>query len=125
MTTDPRVLVDAFLAALTRHDYEQARTFLADEEFGYRSPIAAFQSADDFIQYATLSGGIIQAREIRKVFVDGGDVCHFMTFHIQISEKQRIETVQWARVESGRIRHIEVLFDASPYHELFAVDPVV
>lgn len=116
---DPKSIVDRFLAAQAAHDSDLARTFLADHGFTYQSPIVAFQSADDFIQYVSFSSGIIQDRRIRKVFVDGDDICHFLTYRIQLSEKQSIEVAHWASVRDGRIARIEVLFDASAYRELF------
>ena len=116
---DPKSIVERFLAAQAARDSELSRTFLADRGFTYQSPIASFQSADDFIQYVSFSDGIIQERQIRKVFVDGHDICHFLTYRIQLSEKQSIDAAQWAQVQDGRIARIEVLFDASAYRELF------
>lgn len=119
MSADPRAIVEGFLAAQAAHDDALARTFLADQGFSFSSPIAAFQCADAFIEYASITGGIILDRVTRKVFVDGGDVCHFLTYRIQLSEKQSVDLVQWARVRDGRIQRIETLFDASTYRQLF------
>ena len=119
MTLDPRSIVAGFLTAESARDYDLARTFLADRGFCYTSPISLFRSADDYIQYLSLASGIIQERLVRKVFVDGGDVCHFITYRIQISEKQSVEVAHWARVREGRIERIEMLFDASNYRQLF------
>ncbi len=119
MTVDPLRLVECYLAARDAHDYERARAFLADLGFSFRSPIAHFGSADAFIQYSALTGSIVQSVERRKVFVDGADVCHFLTYRIQISEKQSVEVAQWARVEGGRIVDIEAIFDATAYRMLF------
>ncbi len=118
-TADPRSVVDAYLNALRDRDHERAREFLADKEFVYRSPISSFQSADELVQYLTLASGIVQGVEVRKVFVDGDDICHFLTYRIQISEKQAVEVAQWARVRDGRIAQIDLVFDASEYRELF------
>lgn len=119
MTRDPRSIVAGFLAAESARDYALARTFLADQGFYYASPISVFRSADDYIQYLSFASGIVQERLVRKVFVDGGDVCHFITYRIQISEKQSVEVAHWARVREGRIERIEMLFDASNYRQLF------
>ncbi len=118
-TADPRSVVDAYLDALCERDHDRARTFLANTGFAYASPIARFESADELIQYLSLTGGIVQGIEVRKVFVDGADVCHFLTYRIQISEKQAVEVAQWARVQNGRIARIDALFDASTYRLLF------
>lgn len=119
MTPDPLSIVDAYLAAQAARDFEAMRDLLAEQGFSYRSPIAVFDRADDFIQYAAVSSGIIIDREIRKVFVDGNDICHFMTYRIQISEKLAVEAAHWSHVQEERIQRIEAVFDASAYRELF------
>ena len=122
VTSDPLSIVNAYLAAHLARDYETMRGLLADQGFCYRSPIASFDRADDFIQFAAMSSGIILDREIRKVFVDGEDICHFLTYRIQISEKLSVEAAQWSRVHEGRIQRIEAVFDASVYRELFPTE---
>lgn len=119
-------VVDAFIAACSAFDFERARTLLADSGFGSSSPIFSFDSADSFIEHLTMTSGIVHSVSIRKVFVDGEDVCHFLAYRLQLSDKLSVPVVQWARVEDGRIRHIELLFDASEYRNLFprpAPDP--
>lgn len=112
-------MVDAFIAACARFDYERARALLADSGFEYVSPISRFDSADTFIEHVALTGGIVLSVSTRKVFVDGEDICHFLTYQIQLSDKLSVAAVQWARLREGRISRIETLFDASEYHNLF------
>ena len=119
LSADPLAVVEAFFAARDAFDFERARALLADQGFSFRSPIAAFDCADQFIQYGAHASAIVQSVQVRKVFVDGPDVCHFLTYRIQISEKLSINAVQWSHVEQGRILRIETLFDASVYRELF------
>jgi hypothetical protein len=121
----PKEIVDAYLDAIASHDYEGARRYLADAGFTYDSPIARFDSADAFMEYSALNMGILQGVERVKTFVDGPDVCNFLVMRIQISDKQRVKLVNWSHVERGRIRRMEVLFDARIYQILFpAGDPV-
>jgi hypothetical protein len=115
----PKETFDAYLDAMARHDYEGARGCLADTGFSYESPIARFDSADAFMEYSALNMGILQGIERLRTFVDGQDVCAFLIMHIQISEKEQVKTATWARVEGGRIRRIEVLFDTRIYQTLF------
>jgi hypothetical protein len=119
VAADPLSVVEAFLAARDRFDFEQARALLADQGFSFRSPVMCFDSADHLIQYTAHSSGIIQSMQVRKVFVDGPDVCHFLTYRIQISEKLSVDVAHWAHVEGDRIQRIEAIFDASLYRELF------
>ena len=119
MESDPLSVVEAYFAARDTFDYERARTFLADEGFAFESPIMRIGSANDFIQHLSLTSGIVQSVENRKVFVDGADLCHILTYRIQISEKQDVAVAQWTRVLGGRIVRMEVIFDASVYRDLF------
>jgi ketosteroid isomerase-like protein len=116
---DPLSVVEDYFAARDAFDYERARTLLADVGFELVSPILRFDSADAFVQHASLTAGIVQSVATRKVFVDGEDVCHFQTFRIQISEKLEIPIAHWAKVRNGRIVRIEAIFDASVYRDLF------
>ncbi len=115
----PREIVDAYLDAVAAHDYEGARRYLADTGFSYESPVARFDSADAFMDYSALNMGILQGIERVKTFIDGVDVCIFLTMRIQISDKDRVKVVIWSRVEQGRIRRMEVLFDTRFYQFLF------
>jgi hypothetical protein len=122
VAADPLAVVEAFFAARECLDFERARGLLADQGFSFRSPVMCFDSADHLIQYTAHSSGIIQSMVVRKVFVDGPDVCHFLTYRIQISEKLALDVAQWAHVEDGRIQRLEAVFDASLYRELFPAD---
>jgi hypothetical protein len=121
----PKEIVDAYLDAIASHDYEGARRYLADAGFTYESPIARFDSADAFMEYSALNMGILQGVERVKTFVDGPDVCNFLVMRIQISDKQRVKLVNWSHVEQGRIRRMEVLFDARIYQVLFPAEDSV
>jgi hypothetical protein len=115
----PRELVEDYLAARAAHDHDAARRLLADQGFSFRSPVANFDSADEFDNWVVLSGGIIQGINIRQVFTDGADVCHILTYHYQLSEKESADLVHWARVREGRIERIEAFFDSLRYRALF------
>jgi len=111
--------VDEYLDAIESHDYERARSFLADEGFRYESPISSFTSADDFMQHMSLLAGIVQGIERTKVFVDGQDVCHLLVYIAQLSDKQSVKVAHWSRVVDGRIQRIETLFDTHWYRQMF------
>jgi len=116
---DPLTVVTEYLAALQAFDYERARTLLADEGFEFTSATHQFQSADDLVRFMSLSGGIVQSIQTRKVFASGPDICHILNYRIQISEKQDVAVALWTRVREGRIARIEAIFDASVYRDLF------
>ena len=115
----PKDVVDAYLDAINAHDYEAARRYLADTGFVYQSPIARFDSADACMEHFAMAMGILQRIERVKTFVDGPDVCSILIVHIQLSSKEQIRFVNWARVVNGRIQSIEAVFDARIYQTLF------
>lgn len=121
MSSDsPADVVERYLDAIVRHDDETLRSCLADSGFRYRSPIGTFDDPDAFAQFVSMTGGILQRIERRRRFVDGADVCHWLVFVTQLSERVSTPAVQWARVQDGRIVSIELLFDAYGYRQLFA-----
>ncbi|MCG5515872.1 MULTISPECIES: hypothetical protein [unclassified Ectothiorhodospira] len=119
--SDPQTLAWQYLRAIEVHDYDAARSLLSDHGFFYKSPISQFSDADAFVGHMSLSGSILQRIEVRRTFVDGPDVCQFLVFHVQLSEKMAVDLVQWVHVDvgAGCIDRIEALFDAHPYRSLF------
>ena len=115
----PLKVVEGYLDALARRDFDAVRGFLVDAGFSYTSPIATIESADELVTYLTIVSGIVQGVECRKVFVDGSDVCHFLVYTTQLAEKQQTPVVQWARVDGERIQRVELLFDAHQYKIMF------
>lgn len=118
----PLDIVNAYLEAAIAFDYARARTYLADEGFQYVTPLNQFQSADQFIAYAELASPIVQRVESRKVFVNGDDVCHIFNVTSQISEKRSDVLVLWANVQDGKIKTLEMIFDAHEYKMLLVLD---
>ena len=120
---EPRELVDAYLAALTARDYELARSLLADEGFTYLSPMTSLDNADNFAEYMLYTGGVVAGMNVRKVFVDGGDVCHFLMLTTYLGDKRMTPVVHLAQVIDGRIRRIELIYDAHDYKQMLEQPP--
>lgn len=118
----PREIVERYVDAVARFDYETARACLADEDFEYSGPIDTFHSADALMRYLELATPIVQRVEIQKAFEAGNDVAHFMVVGTQLSEKLSIHVAQWAHVRDGRIDRLEIVFDSHWYRSLFPGD---
>ena len=118
----PAQLVERYFDAILAHDDVAVRACLADSDFHYQSPIGTFTDADAFAQFVSMTGGILHDIERRRCFADGDDVCHWLVFLTQLSERISTPAVQWARVKHGRIVSIELLFDPYRYRRLFDVD---
>ena len=121
-TTAAERLVDAYLDAIAAHDTDAVRALISAPGFRYESPIARFDDTDAFVQFVAMSTGILQRIERRHRFVDGDDICHWLVFVTQLSERIATPAVQWAQVRDGRIASIELMFDPYRYRLLFDVD---
>jgi len=71
---NPETQVREYLEAISDRDFELARTFLADDDFSYISPIARFDDADRFIEQVSAIGPILEQIKIRRLFVSEPEV---------------------------------------------------
>ena len=117
----PAQVVDNYLEALEKGDFERLRTCLSDS-FTYQGPTVQFDNPEDFMSMIWRVGQILNRIEKRKTFVDEQDVCSIMNFHIHIDEPKIVQVMQWARVKLGKITSIEVIFDATEYAARFAAE---
>ncbi|MFQ5935516.1 MAG: nuclear transport factor 2 family protein [Acidiferrobacterales bacterium] len=115
----PQDIVHAYLDAIEARDFARARTYLSDQNFSFRGPIASFDNADDFIVDTVKVGLILEGIERRKTFVDGNEVCDILNFRTRLSALTTTPVVQLATVANGKITSIEVFFDAHAYVKMF------
>lgn len=118
----PKALVDCYIDAVARFEYEAARACLADDGFESTGPINSFSSAEGHMRQVQLATPIVQRIETLKSFAAGSDVAHFLLVHTQLSEKMAVHVAQWAHVRDGRIDRLQVVFDAHWYRSLFPAD---
>ena len=115
----PAEVVDAYLGAIAARDFARARSWLADERFATRSPIASFTDADAYIADISRVGAILERMDRRRTFVDGEYVCAIVDYVTHMDQRQVSPVVHLMRVERGKIRSIESFFDARAYAEMF------
>ena len=115
----PAEIIDDYLKAIARGDFDRVRSCLADG-FSYKGPTASFTDPESFIENIWHVGQILHHIETRKTFVDGNDVCSILNFHVHFDEPRSVPVVQWATVKDGKIQTIEVLFDATDYMAMFS-----
>lgn len=116
---EPAQIVENYLNAIEQGDFDHARACLSDK-FNYKGPTASFNDPESFIENIWHVGQILHHIEIRKTFVDGNEVCTIMDFHVHFDEPKSVPVVQWAKIEDGKIRTIEVFFDATEYMAMFS-----
>lgn len=117
--SSPAAVFKAFIDAFSARDFDRLRRCLADEDFAYKSPISHFDNATEFVKDLYRIGQILEGIEIRRVFVDGNEVCAILNFKIRINILDITPVVLWSTVENGRIKRQEAFFDATEYSQMF------
>jgi limonene-1,2-epoxide hydrolase len=115
-------VVERYLAAVGQRDFQTARQHLAERGFHYSSPIAHFDDADRFAASMDIAGAILQRMEVRHRFTDGDVVCHILDVTVALNGYKTLSVAHLARVKSGKIARMEVIFDGSD-HRLMIGEP--
>ena len=119
---EAETLVRSYLAAIATRDFDLARTYLADRDFSYISPIDSFKDAGSFIHRLSAIGPILDRLNIRKCVVSSNEIIVIVDITINLSGYVSYPTAMLFDIADGRIKSIESIFDASDYHRLFAID---
>ena len=105
--TGARNVVLSFIDALNNHDYDGARRYLNDN-MTFIGVLGARNGADAYMDDMSR---MKFEYEIKKIFVDGDDVCLF--YDIDMSGKT-IFCCGWYHLEGGKISTFRVVFDPRP-----------
>jgi limonene-1,2-epoxide hydrolase len=111
-TTDIRTVARTYFDSWRSRDFERIRTVLADD-VSFRGVLGSADGADECL--AGLRGmaeNIMTDVDIKVMAVDGSDVLTW--FDLRTRTTDPIPTVNWSRVENGRITRIRVTFDPRP-----------
>jgi ketosteroid isomerase-like protein len=106
---DPKEIVMSYVKALDNRDYDSARNLLADNVLVKGPSGEAFRSPDEFISMMRQQRG---KYDIKKVFVDGDDVCLLYDF---ITKTVTTFFSSWYKVKDGKIASIQTVFDPRPF----------
>jgi ketosteroid isomerase-like protein len=105
MTLDAREVVMSYIQAMDRRDYAAVRQYLRESVFIKGPGGEAFRSPDEFLKMMELQRG---RYDVRKVFVDGDDVCLLYNF---VTDRATVFFCSWYQVKGGKIASIETIFD--------------
>jgi len=100
-----RETVISYIDAMGKRDYAAAKRYLNANVFIQGPGGEAFRSADDFLKMMEQQRG---KYDMKKVFVDGDDVCLLYDF---ITEKVTTFFCSWYQVKEGKISSIRTVFD--------------
>jgi limonene-1,2-epoxide hydrolase len=100
----------AYAEALNALDIERTRTYLHDG-LTYQGPVGETQGADAYLKQVTAVG---LRQEVRKIFVDGDDVCVLADLSTAKAPGIRLFGCGWFQVKEGKIVSIRTIFDPRP-----------
>jgi predicted ester cyclase len=119
-SSNAKKVVLSYLKALNDQDFKVARSYLKDNMI-FQAPIASHNSADAYFKENERLRSEYRIKkvlyEVKKVFVDGDDVCVFFDFNIG---SVTLFASGWFQVEKGKISSIRAVFDPRPIVELSA-----
>lgn len=102
---DARQAVMAYIKAMDERDYAAARKYLGDNVRVKGPAGETFRSPDEFLKMMEQQHG---KYDIKKVFVDGCDVCLLYDF---VTPKVTAFFCSWYQVKDGKIGSIQTIFD--------------
>jgi len=117
-TRDPRTLALAYVDALAAQNYAALEALLAPE-LRFRGPAMSRSTAADFIAAVKRLGVIHLRSEVKRVFVDGQDVCVIYDF-VTDTEAGTVPMIEWVTVAQDRIASITLYYDRLPWQTVTA-----
>jgi hypothetical protein len=110
-------VVQSFKEALGRGDWAAARKLLHDR-ISFQGPIDQFDRPEPYLEAVKKLHPIIERIDMKKVFVDGDDVCSLYDM-VTNTPAGTAFIVEWHQVKGDKISAIRVVFDARPFAAMF------
>ena len=88
------------------------------DDLAFYGPIDTFNQADDYLAASKRLANIIQRIDVKKVFVDGNDVCVLYDM-VTNTPAGTAFIAEWYQVSGGKIAALHAVFDARPFAALF------
>jgi hypothetical protein len=118
MSTDKKILALAYLDAVAKQEFDTLEGLLA-EDLQFRGPASTRTSAADFISALKRLGAIHVRNDVKRVFVDGDEVCVIYDF-VTDTTAGALPTIEWLRFEGARIRSIDLYYDRLPWQAVMS-----
>jgi hypothetical protein len=116
-STNASEIVESYRTALGRGDFTSARNLMHDNMV-FEGPLDTFNKADDYLAANKKLASIIQRIDLKKVFVDGDDVC--VLYEMVTNTPAGTAFIsEWYQVKGSKIAYIRAVFDARPFAAMF------
>ncbi len=112
-TTDRKTLALEYLQAVAACDHAALQQRLAPD-LRFRGPVMARSSAAEFLAALKRLGAIHVRSDVKRVFVDGDEVCVIYDF-VTSTSAGALPTIEWLRFDGDRICAIDLYYDRLPW----------
>jgi SnoaL-like protein len=115
--TSASEIVESYRVALGKGDFASARNLMQDNMI-FEGPLDTFNKADDYLEANKKLSSIIQRIDLKKVFVDGEDVCVLYEM-VTNTPAGTAFIAEWYQVRGSKIAYVRAVFDARPFAAMF------
>ena len=119
MSKDRKTSTLEYLNAVGTQQYDKLEAMLAPD-LQFRGPSMTRTSAGEFLTALKRLGAIHVRNDVKRVFVDGDEVCVIYDF-VTDTTAGALTTIEWLRFEGDRIRSIDLYYDQLPWQSVMAV----
>jgi len=120
MSTDRKTLALAYLDAVAKQQYDRVEALLTPD-LKFKGPAMTRTSAQDFLTALKRLAVIHLRNDVKRVFVDGDDVCVIYDF-VTDTTAGALPTIEWLSFDGGRIRAINLYYDRQPWQAVMAAN---
>lgn len=117
MTNDPKSIALAYLDAVGRKDFAALDALLAPD-VQFKGPAMTLTGAREYVSALGRLAPILVRNTVKRAFADGAEVCLIYDF-VTDTAAGAVPTVEWLRVEEGRIRSITLYYDRVTFKPVF------
>lgn len=117
--SDAGKIVQEYQKAIGSGDMKAARKLLQDD-LSFVGPIDTFDSPEPYLESLNKLHPIVERVDVKKVFVDGNDVCMLYDMATNTTPAITAFIAEWFQVKGDKIAAIRVVFDARPFAAMFA-----
>lgn len=111
--TDLKALALDYLDAVGKKELDRLDGLLAPD-LAFRGPSMTRSTARDFVGALARLGAIHVRNDVRRVFVDGDDVCVIYDF-VTDTPVGALPMIEWLHFRDGRIGSIDLYYDRVPW----------
>lgn len=112
---NPESIARAYLAAVGDKDHDRVRALLA-ADVTFDGPVMSLHGPDEVIEALRRIGAIHVRNDVRRVFVDGDEIC--VIYDFVTDPPGSLPTIEWLRIRGGLIASVKLYYDQLPWQAL-------